>query len=36
MRRDREAANRRYAGFTAGVLFSVLALSASVWLLAPS
>ena len=36
MRRDREAANRRYAGFTAGVLFSVLALSVSVWLLRPA
>lgn len=36
MRRDREAANRRYAGFTAGVLFSVLALSLSVWLLRPA
>lgn len=36
MRRDREAANRRYAGFTAGVLFSVLALSATVWLLRPA
>lgn len=36
MRRDRDAANRRYAGFTAGVLFSVLALSFSVWLLRPA
>lgn len=36
MRRDREAANRRYAGFTAGVLFSVLALSVTVWLLRPA
>lgn len=36
MRRDRDAANRRYAGFTAGVLFSVLALSLSVWLLRPA
>ncbi|MGD9966546.1 MAG: hypothetical protein AB7T59_08505 [Hyphomonadaceae bacterium] len=36
MRRDREAANRRYAGFTAGVLFGVLALSATVWLLRPA
>ena len=30
MRREREAANRRYAGFTAGVLFSVLALTVTV------
>lgn len=36
MRRDREAANRRYAGFTAGVLFSMLALSLTVWLLRPA
>ncbi|MBX3430489.1 MAG: hypothetical protein KF779_12990 [Hyphomonadaceae bacterium] len=36
MRREREAANRRYAGFTAGVLFSVLALTATVWLLRPA
>jgi len=36
MRRDRDAANRRYAGFTAGVLFSILALSLSVWLLRPA
>lgn len=36
MRRDREAANRRYAGFTAGVLFSVLALTMSVWVLRPA
>jgi hypothetical protein len=36
MRRDREAANRRYAGFTAGVLFSAFALSLSVWLLRPA
>lgn len=36
MRRDREAANRRYAGFTAGVLFSVLALTMTVWLLRPA
>lgn len=36
MRRDRDAANRRYAGFTAGVLFSVLALSLSVWVLRPA
>lgn len=36
MRRDREAANRRYAGFTAGVLFSVLALSLTVWVLRPA
>ena len=36
MRREREAANRRYAGFTAGVLFSVLALTATVWLMRPA
>jgi hypothetical protein len=36
MRSQREAANRRYAGFTAGVLFSMLALSATVWLLRPA
>lgn len=36
MRDDRQAANRRYAGFTAGVLFSVLALSVTVWLLRPA
>lgn len=36
MRSQREAANRRYAGFTAGVLFSVLALSVTVWLLRPA
>jgi len=36
MRRDRDAANRRYAGFTAGVLFSILALSLSVWVLRPA
>jgi hypothetical protein len=36
MRGSREAANRRYAGFTAGVLFSVLALSVTVWLLRPA
>ena len=36
MRREREAANRRYAGFTAGVLFSVLALTATVWLARPA
>ena len=36
MRREREAANRRYAGFTAGVLFSVLALTVTVWLLRPA
>jgi hypothetical protein len=36
MRTQREAANRRYAGFTAGVLFSVLAISISVWLLRPA
>lgn len=36
MRSDRDAANRRYAGFTAGVLFSVLAISATVWLLRPA
>ena len=36
MRRDRDAANRRYAGFTAGVLFSVLALTLSVWVLRPA
>jgi hypothetical protein len=36
MRSSREAANRRYAGFTAGVLFSVLALSVTVWLLRPA
>lgn len=36
MRRDREAATRRYAGFTAGVLFSVLALTMSVWVLRPA
>ena len=36
MRRDRDAANRRYAGLTAGVLFSILALSLSVWVLRPA
>jgi hypothetical protein len=36
MRRDRDAANRRYAGFTAGVLFSILALSVTVWVLRPA
>lgn len=36
MRREREAANRRYAGFTAGVLFSVLALTATVWVARPA
>lgn len=36
MRRDREAANRRYAGFTAAVLFSILALSVTVWVLRPA
>lgn len=36
MRTQREAANRRYAGFTAGVLFSVLAISFTVWLLRPA
>lgn len=36
MRRDRDAANRRYAGFTAGVLFSILALSLSVWVMRPA
>jgi hypothetical protein len=36
MRREREAANRRYAGGTAAVLFSVLALSVTVWLLRPA
>ncbi|MGD9979539.1 MAG: hypothetical protein AB7H66_03350 [Hyphomonadaceae bacterium] len=36
MRRNRDADNRRYAGFTAGVLFSVLALTATVWLLRPA
>lgn len=36
MRKERDAANRRYAGFTAGVLFCVLALSVSVWLLRPA
>jgi hypothetical protein len=36
MRSQREAANRRYAGFTAGVLFSMLALSVTVWLLRPA
>lgn len=36
MRRDRDAANRRYAGFTAGVLFSILAVSLSVWVMRPA
>ncbi len=36
MRRDREAANRRYAGFTAGVLFSMLVVSLTVWVLRPA
>lgn len=36
MRSDRDAANRRYAGFTAGVLFTVLAVSVTVWLLRPA
>ncbi len=36
MRRDRDAANRRYAGLTAGVLFSILALSLSVWVMRPA
>jgi hypothetical protein len=36
MRRERDAANRRYAGFTAGVLFSVLAVTLTVWLLRPA
>ncbi|MEZ5961028.1 MAG: hypothetical protein R3C30_11475 [Hyphomonadaceae bacterium] len=36
MRRDRDAANRRYAGFTAGVLFTMLLLSLSVWVLRPA
>lgn len=36
MRRERDAANRRYAGFTAGVLFSVLAVTLTVWVLRPA
>jgi hypothetical protein len=36
MRAERARANRRYAGFTAGVLFTVLALSVTVWLLRPA
>lgn len=36
MRRERDAANRRYAGFTAGVLFGVLAVSLTVWVLRPA
>ncbi len=36
MRRERDAANRRYAGFTAGVLFGVLAVTLTVWVLRPA
>ena len=36
MRAERARANRRYAGFTGGVLFAVLALSVTVWLLRPA
>jgi hypothetical protein len=36
MRAERARANRRYAGFTAGVLFTVLAISVTVWLLRPA
>jgi hypothetical protein len=36
MRRDRDAANRRYAGFTAGVLASILAVTVAVWVLRPA
>jgi hypothetical protein len=36
MRAERARANRRYAGFTAGVLFAVMALTATVWLLRPA
>lgn len=36
MRAERARANRRYAGFTAGVLFAVMALTVTVWLLRPA
>ncbi|MGQ0532605.1 MAG: hypothetical protein ACT4OF_07940 [Caulobacteraceae bacterium] len=36
MRAERARANRRYAGFTAGVLFAVMAVTVTVWLLRPA